>query len=34
VFVHDITEHLTYEVSALDVVKHLGTPERDYPMIN
>jgi hypothetical protein len=27
VFVHDITEHLTYEVSALDIVKHLETPE-------
>jgi hypothetical protein len=27
VFVHDITELLTYEVSALDAVKHLGTPE-------
>jgi hypothetical protein len=27
VFVHDITEHLTYEVSALDIVKHLGIPE-------
>ena len=27
VFVHDITEHLTYDVSALVIVKHLGTLE-------
>jgi hypothetical protein len=27
VFVDNIAEHLTYEFSALDVVKHVGTPE-------